>query len=133
MGSILSTGPVLVLTPEDHASNTIKRAMKFNRDRINTMMKNDKVSPEVWRAHHCIYSYSDDINDCAAAISNELHISWISTLNYQDSSIPSYLIKANKIILQGRKNDWSSKKIIRHMYKHFTTEELKETTGIQFK
>ena len=133
MGSTLSTEPGLLLTPEDQASNTIKRAMKFNRDRINTMMKTNRVSPELWLAHHCIYSYTDDINNCAATMSNDLHIAWISTLNYDGSmDIPKYLIKAARIIKNGRENDWTSKKIVRYMYLSFTTDELREATGIVF-
>ncbi len=59
------------ITMNIQAANTIKRAMRFNRDRILAAIITkgfDNVSNDMKIAYRCIYDYGDDIDDCQATM-----------------------------------------------------------------
>lgn len=110
---------VIIYYDTVYYANIIKRAMKYNRKRINYLMKNTHLSDKVLIAYKCIYMYTDDCDDFKAITYNSIHISelyeYISSV--KDSFESDYLKKYINIIEYGRDNDWSSKKIMKELYK----------------
>jgi hypothetical protein len=94
------------------AANTIKRAMRFNRDRIfNTIITNGRgnVSNEILNAYHCIYGYNDDVDNCLATMGCDLML-------FDYWSVPSIQTPAIMDILNSKPDNQTSKKTMRLIY-----------------
>lgn len=92
------------------AANVIKRAMRFHRDRVCTLMirRPEEVSREIMIAAHCLYGYTDDTSGCWATMGNGFGILYLS---------PSKFVPAAK----------TSKGKMRRVYQTYNKEELHQS------
>jgi len=128
MGSIMSIIEDSRMS-EVEAANIIKRAMRYNRDRIFNLMiakGRGNLSKDVLLAIKCVYNYTDDVSMCGATmICDQCLFDYVKT-GYVS---PGGRVEVSNILNNKTYNNYTSKKILKMVYQAMTLSELKSRTG----
>ncbi len=119
------------------AANIIKRAMRFNRDRIhNAIMIRHLASRDILVAYQCIYVYTDDYNGCCATMMNDqiilnhyCDLKDIECANAADKYPQHNILKRENEMYKTFPQEWTSKKKVRHWIQSRSLQDIYLMTG----
>ncbi len=127
----------MIMTPTK-AANTIKRAMRYHRDRhfrLIASMGRHHVSRDVIMAQLCVYRYTDDYNGCAASMGCDMELMDLPTIATNaewithDTRIKQDMKRLADIAEFWMNQGLTSKSVLRCVYGEMSKVELQVYTG----